>query len=422
VTRARLRLAARRILRKGLAAVEPGRLVAAHLHRRGEGVTIASVTVRPRRLFVVAVGKAAIPMAKAAHRLLGERLASAIVIAPSRAPRLPRTRSFLSGHPVPDEAGVKAAECVIDLLEAAGRGDVVLLLLSGGASALMPAPILGVSLEEKQSVTRALLRRGATIKEMNAVRKRLSRLKGGGFAHLAAPARVLTLAISDVPGDDPGTIGSGPTVEDRHAATLARRTLRKYLSEEDVPGGVTRALERRGGATRVPRNTRTFVIGSGRTFAEAAANEARALGFAAHVKADALRGEAKECGPKLAARFGALRRPACLIATGETVVNVRGTGRGGRNQEVALSAVPALSRLRGPVVLAAFATDGVDGPDEASGGMVDDQTAARARSHGISIAMSLSDNDSGATLKRLGGLLITGPTGTNVADVTLIVG
>ena len=422
MTRARLRGVAKRILRKGLAAVEPGRLVAAHLQRRGGTLSIAGVTVRPGRLFVVAVGKAAVPMAKAAHRILGAKLTSAIVVAPARAPRLSRTRSFIASHPVPDAAGARAARCVIDLLRDADRDDVVLLLLSGGASALLPAPVRGVSLAEKRKVTRVLLRRGATIKEMNAVRKRLSLLKGGGFARLAAPARVLTLALSDVPGDDPAVIGSGPTVDDPGAAALAREAFRKYLAREAISEGVKRALRRKGGDAFVPRNTRTFVIGSGRTFARAAAQEARARGFRVRVEPDALRGEARMCGPGLVARFSALRRPACLIATGETVVDVRGEGRGGRNQEVALSAAEALSRLPLPTVLAAFATDGVDGTSEASGGLVDDLTAPRARARGLSIRAMLAANDSDATLQKLGGLLMTGPTGTNVADVTLVLG
>ncbi len=424
MTRAHLRSAARGILRAGLAAVEPGRLVRRHLRTNGNALRIAGFPVRPRRLFVVSVGKAAVSMARAAHDILGQRLTAAIVIAPGKAPRMARTRSFVAGHPVPDAAGVRASRCVIELLEGSGRGDVVLLLLSGGASALMPAPIEGVTLRDKQRVTGTLLLQGATVGEMNAVRKRLSRLKGGGLARLAAPARVFTLAISDVPGDDPGTIGSGPTIEDATARAAALRAIRKYFKGEAVPAGVARALKRRMTKAPIASRPRTMVIGSGRTFAEAAAREARARGFRALLRPDALRGEARACGPDLVAKFEGVRGrgPSCLIATGETVVIVRGLGLGGRNQELALSSIETLARCSRPTALAAFATDGKDGPTNASGGLVDDATARQAKARGVSIPAALDLNDSGAALERLGGLIVTGPTGTNVADVTLVVG
>lgn len=404
--------------------MEPGRLVGAHLRREGEVLRIAGIAVRPRRVFVVSAGKAATGMARAAHRILGERLTAAIVIAPGKTKPMTRTRSFVSGHPVPDAAGVRAGRRVIELLEQAGRGDVVLLLLSGGASALMPAPVEGVTLRDKQRVTRLLLRKGAAIREVNAVRKRLSRLKGGGFARLAAPARVFTLAISDVPGDDPGTIGSGPTVEDGNARAAALQVWRRYLEGDAVPPGVALALRRPAAAAGVARSARTLVIGSGRTFARAAAREAEALGFRALLRPDALRGEARVCGPDLVATFEGLRGrgPVCLIATGETVVRVRGRGQGGRNQELALSSIEALARCSRPTVLAAFATDGKDGASEASGALVDDHSARRARARGVSMRDALERNDSSEALKRLGDLMVTGPTGTNVADVTVLLG
>lgn len=404
--------------------MEPGRLVGAHLRRKGDVLRIAGIAVKPRRLFVVSAGKAAAGMARAAHRILGETLTAAIVIAPGKTKPMPLTRSFVSGHPVPDAAGVRAGRCVIELLEQAGRGDVVLLLLSGGASALMPAPIEGVTLRDKQRVTRLLLGKGATIGEVNAVRKRLSRLKGGGFARLAAPARVFTLAISDVPGDDPGTIGSGPTVEDGTVRTAARRAWRRYLEGEGLPPGVALALERPVSKGPISRKARTVVIGSGRTFARAAAREAEGLGFRALERPDTLRGEARACGPRLVARFEGLRgeAPTCFIATGETVVKVRGRGRGGRNQELALSSIEALARCSRPTVLAAFATDGVDGISEAGGALVDDRSARRAVARGVSMRDALERNDSFEALKRLGDLMVTGPTGTNVADVTVLLG
>jgi glycerate-2-kinase len=288
----------------------------------------------------------------------------------------------------------------------------------------MPAPIAGVALREKQRLTRLLLHRGATIAEMNAVRKQLSQLKGGGFARLAAPAHVVTLALSDVPGDDPGVIGSGPTVEDPGAAVLARRTMARLLKGSEITPGVARALARpKPRKGRAPASL-TRVIGCGRTSAVAAAKKARELGFTASLHIGGLSGEARTCGPRIVARFlASSRRGArCLIATGETVVRVFGRGRGGRNQELALSAAPALARGGRPLVLAGFATDGVDGNSSAAGGMVDDRTDAGARARGVSITEALDRNDSGTALERLGALLVTGPTRTNVADLAVLLG
>lgn len=426
MTRAGLRAAARRILKAGLDAVEPGRLVRAHIRANARGVSLGGVRLKAsQRLLMVSVGKAAVPMARAAHVVLGERIAAAIVIAPGRVPKMARTIGFTSGHPMPDAAGVQAGKAVLRLLETAGPSDVVLLLLSGGASALMPAPIPGVSLRDKQRVTRLLLRRGAAIAEINAVRKRLSRLKGGGFARLAAPARVVTLAISDVPGDDIGNIGSGPAVDDPRAASLARRTVRRFLRDQKVAPSVRRAIDQRRDGPGGALPARAVVIGSGRTFARAASEHAARLGFRTLILEDALRGEARKCGPDMVRRFAEWRcaqRLSCLIATGETVVAVSGHGHGGRNQEVALSAVSALARLDRPSILASLATDGRDGKSAASGGLVDDQTAARALKRGVSARAALDRNDSTAALRRLGGLIVTGATRTNVADVVIVLG
>lgn len=433
MTRGQLRVAARRILRKGLAAVEPGRLVRAHIRVEGDGVRVAGVRIKAtHRVFVVSVGKAAAPMARAAHAILGRRITAGILIAPRRSGSgsksgsrpLPRTKTFVAGHPIPDAAGLLAGRQVMRLLEPLAASDVVLLLLSGGASSLMPAPIDGVSLADKQRVTRLLLSHGASIAETNAVRKRLSRLKGGGFARLAAPARVITLALSDVPGDDIRTIGSGPTVDDPGVATRARRSLLRLLSAGEIPEAVRSAIARPKTAAPRIKGHKAIVIGSGRVFARAAAREARALGLRTVCLPDGLRGEARVCGPALVRRFVAWRgrQPGCLLVTGETVVTVVGAGFGGRNQEVALSAVPALARLGRPAVMATCATDGVDGRSEASGGLVDDRTERRARLKGFSIPKALGRNDSTAALRRLGGLLATGPTGTNVADITVILG
>lgn len=424
MTRARLRAAARKILRAGLRAVEPEALVRSHLSVRGRVIHAGGFRLTPERVFVVAVGKAAVPMARGAHRALGERLTSAIVIAPTKPPYLPRTEGFEAGHPVPDAKGISAARRVIQMLQASVPGDLILLLLSGGASSLMPAPVPGVSLRDKQRLTRLLLRGGASISELNAVRKSLSRLKGGGFAHLARKARVVTLALSDVPGDDPGVIGSGPCVHDPGARDLARRTVRRLLKGVVLPRGVSDALAGHPQAPGLGPAPRLKIMGSGRTFARAAGLCARELGFRVRLAPDALHGEARLRGPALVGVFRSLEvlSPLCYLATGETVVNVRGKGRGGRNQELALASVPALASVGRPLALAAFATDGVDGNSTASGGLVDDQTERRARRLSVSIREALDRNDSNSALDRLGCLLATGPTGTNVADVALLLG
>jgi len=377
----------------------------------------------PDRIFLVSVGKAAVPMALAAHRALGARIDGGVVIAPHRAPPMPRTRSFVASHPLPDQRGLRAATQVIQMLERTRLGDLVLLLLSGGASALMPAPLPGITLEQKQRLTRLLLNRGAAISEMNAVRARLSRLKGGGFARLAAPAQVVTLALSDVPGDDLRVIGSGPTVFNPRAAAQAQRTVEKFLDRGEVPPSVRAALRAETEDIAGPES-HALVIGSGLTFARAAARQARELGFRVRILPNALRGEARRCGPVLVRRFEALRRShaLALIATGETVVNVRGHGRGGRNQELALAAVGPLGRLNRPAVLAALATDGRDGASDAGGGMVDDSTAKRAADRGIPLAALLDDNDSTRALAELGCLIQPANSRTNVADITLILG
>jgi glycerate 2-kinase len=425
VTRRQLRFAARAILKAGLAAVEPQGLVRAQMFVDQDGaLRVAGKKLQPfDRLFLVSVGKAAWPMARSACKVLGDRITSTTVISTEKGTGVKGARSFIAGHPLPNAEGLRAGRHVTRVLRQASRGDVVLLLLSGGASALMPSPMPGVSLGEKQQVTRILLERGATIAEMNAVRKRLSLLKGGGFARLAAPARVVTLALSDVPGDDIRTIGSGPTAADPNAAILARRALVKYFRAGEIPAVVRAALDAPSLAGP-GRGVRNVIIGSGRTFAAAAAVEAARLGFRTRVLPDALQGEARDCGARLVRRFARWRggEPSCLIASGETVVHVKGTGRGGRNQEVALGALPALANMKQPTVLAAFATDGRDGNSHAAGGIVDDDAERHALRAGVQVLAELDRNNSNRALRSLGGLLVTGPTGTNVADITVLLG
>jgi glycerate 2-kinase len=388
------------------------------------------------RLAVVAMGKAAFTMAAAAEEILGERIAEGLAVGVGVPPALRHFRAHVAGHPVPDARGLASANEVERLAESLGRDDVLLVLISGGASALLPAPPASVPLVEKAALTRALLSRGATIHELNAVRKHLSRLKGGGLARRAAPARVIALVLSDVVGDDLATIASGPVSADptTYADALAVLAARDALA---VAPAATRHLQD-GARGRVPetpkpgapelRQARATIIGSTRSSVDAAARRARREGLRPVVLTTTLEGEAREVAPAL---VGVLREcvtsgrpgrpPVCLLAGGETTVTVRGDGHGGRNQEIVVAAVEPLARFPAPAVIASLATDGVDGRSDAAGGVADARSAARARELGLAPASAfLASSDSSGFLAPLGDLIVTGPTGTNVMDLTVL--
>ena len=390
------------------------------------------------RLVLVAAGKAAAAMARAAERVLGGWIDDAIAVAPPGPPSyLRRTRLILAGHPVPDARGAQAAEAVLAVARELGRDDLLVVLLSGGASALLPAPVSGVSLEEKASLTARLMAAGATIGELNTVRKHLSRLKGGGLARAAAPARVACLVLSDVVGDDLSTIASGPTVPDPTTYADAVDILRRRGVYDDAPAAIRRHLEAglRGEAPETAKpgealfaRVATRVIGNNAIAVAAAEREARRQGLRTRVLTTRLEGEAREAARVLVA---VLREcvetgrpaatPVCLLAGGETTVTVRGPGRGGRNQEIAVAAVDPLSRFPAPAVVASLATDGVDGASDAAGGVVDQETARDAAALGLAPAAAfLAASDSTSFLGPLGGLIVTGPTGTNVVDLTVL--
>jgi hydroxypyruvate reductase len=437
--RHRLRRAAAAILAEGLRAADPDRLVRAHLRVRGRRLVAAGVNIdlSGGRLVLLAAGKAAGTMARAAEAVLKDRIDAALAVAPAGSSAPPRVRLLLAGHPAPDRRGAAAAEEVLSLAGGLGRGDVLLVLLSGGASALLPAPVPGVSLEEKAALTAELMRAGATIQELNIVRKHLSRLKGGGLARAAAPARVVCLVLSDVVGDDLSTIASGPTVPDPTTFAQALEVLRRRGIHRSVPPSIRRHLEA-GARGRVPETAKpgdpifalvaTRIIGSNRLAVAAAQREARRQGLRALVLTTRLEGEAREAARVLVA---VLREcvetgrpaapPVCLLAGGETTVTVRGPGRGGRNQELVVAAVDPLSRFPAHAVVAALATDGIDGASDAAGGVVDQETARAAAALGLAPpAAFLAASDSTSFLGPVGGLIVTGPTGTNVVDLTVL--
>jgi glycerate 2-kinase len=437
--RARLRAAAATILQAALAAAEPYRMVRRQLALGRRELRVAGLRhpLSRGRVVVVAVGKAAVPMAQAAEEVLRNRLSEGLAVSIAEAAPLARLRFRSAGHPLPDARGLDAAREVEALARGLGPCDLLIVLLSGGASALLPAPADGISLADKAATTDLLLRRGATIQELNAVRKHLSRLKGGGLARAARPARLVTLVLSDVVGDDLSTIASGPTVPDPTTFADALGVLGRYQALAEVPAPVRERLERgaRGALAETPKpGERSFrrdlvrVVGGNLLSLEAAARRARREGFRTLLLTSRLEGEAREAARVLVALLRECvetgrpaRAPVCLLAGGETTVTVRGDGRGGRNQELALAAACGLATFPAPAALAALATDGVDGASDAAGGIVDDHTTRRCAEVGLAPPVAfLAANDSNGFLGPLGDLIVTGPTGTNVMDVVVL--
>jgi glycerate-2-kinase len=430
-----LRIVAERIIHEALRAARPEAAVERAL---AEIVRAHGLTTGSGRLFVVAVGKASMGMAGAALSVLGPRVHGGIVVQPSGYERRtaldPRIIVLESSHPTPDERGIDAARRVQALIAGMAEEDTCLFLLSGGGSSLLPLPLPPVTLEEKRLTTTLLLSSGADIREINTVRKHLSAIKGG---RLALPCRgtIHTLAISDVAGDDPGSIASGPTVADTTTFADASGVLARYGILDSVPRSVRRLLDEgiSGAAIETPKSLparHTFsLIASNRIAVEAAAGEAGQSGFPPLVLTTFLTGEAREAGRLLAGVAREVRtngRPAtaplCLLLGGETTVTIRGSGRGGRNQELALGAAAELEGVPGMegILLASFATDGKEGNTTAAGAFADAGTVMRGRQNGMDPRLSLSNNDSNMFLAAAGDLIITGPTGTNVNDVAFL--
>ncbi len=446
------------IITAALGAVEPAAAIGRQVTRRGDTLHIggrAYDLTRYDNLYVVGGGKASGAMAAAIEEIVdgrGERgegregatsppsggteggrgvLKGVVNVkdgytAPTRWVRLCE-----AGHPLPDARGARGAAEMIALLERTTPRDLVLCLISGGGSALLPAPVAGVTLADLQTLTAALLRCGATINEINAVRKHLSRLKGGNLARLAAPAPVVALILSDVVGNPLDVIASGPTVPDSTTRGAAWGVLEKYDLTSDLPRAIIAHL--RDGAAETPKpgdaifaHVHNVVIASNERAAAAARGKARELGFNTMLLSTYVEGEAREVarvcaaiGKEIVRAERPLARPACVIMGGETTVTVRGAGQGGRNQELALAAAIALDGWEN-VSVVALATDGTDGPTDAAGAIVDGTTAARGRERGLDAGAYLRDNDAYHFFAALGDLIMTGPTNTNVNDLTLV--
>jgi len=439
-----LRADAETIFRAGIEAVDAQKAVARHLSLDGNnsellvGTDIRISLSRTKRVFVVGAGKAAASMTAAVEDVICPVFLPEGVVNVKYGHTTPRPR-FISlnecGHPLPDHAGVHGAGMIVGILDQLADTDLLLVLVSGGASALLPAPAAGVSLGEKQYTTDLLLRSGADIYELNAVRKHLSRLKGGQLAIRAGHATVVALILSDVIGDRFNVIGSGPTASDLSTFDDALNVLRKYDLVRSVPAAVVQRLVAgsRGEIPETPKSIRSnfhavhnVLVGSNRLAIQSAAQTARTLGYNPLILSSTLQGETREVARmhveilrEVITSGNPVQMPAYFLSGGETTVTMRGSGKGGRNQEFALTAAIAAAGLPNVVILAA-GTDGTDGPTDAAGAIVDGATQARAIAIGLSPIDHLNRNDSYPILDDLGDLLRTGSTGTNVMDLNIM--
>ena len=433
-----LRHSARLIWEAALNAANPGTCIRKFLQLRDNVLIVGGKQIEIRgRLIVIGAGKPSAKMAQIVEEILGSYITGGLIVTKNgHALPLQRVRLVEAAHPIPDSAGVRAVHDTRELLRKLNKDDIVLVLISGGGSALWPAPAEGITLEEKQEVTSCLLRAGAKIRELNAVRKHLSDIKGGQLARWASPARVISLIMSDVIGDPIDFIASGPTAPDTTSFSDALAIVQNYGIE--VPDAVGQRFQEgaRGGIPETPKpgdpvfkSVDNYVIANNRLLVDAAAEKARELHFNTLLLGTEVEGEAKDIGRFFAAiaretasTGNPIKPPACILAGGETTVTVRGHGIGGRNQEMALAwAISIASRpFSAQSCFASVATDGTDGPTSAAGGLVDPFTCSRAIELGLMPQNFLRSNDSSNFLKATGDLIITGPTQTNLMDLQIL--
>ncbi len=427
--------AAARILAAAVNAVDPAEAVRRQVRRDGERLFVAGRAydlAAFRRVCLLGLGKAAVPMAAALADLLGERLTAGLAVTKHAAGQGGTERlTIVEGdHPVPGRRSLEAGERAAAFLAALGPDDLLFCLISGGGSALAAAPAAGVSLEDLQALTQALLACGARIDEINALRRRLDRLKGGGMVKLANGARIVSLILSDVVGSPLEAIASGPTAPDPTTRAEALAILSRHGLQRRVFPSLLHVL-RSSPETPKPgdplfERVQNVLIGSNLTAAQAALSQAEAEGFHPYLLRADLQGEASQAGFELATLLRQAWRtgdpvppPACLVAGGETTVTLRGGGRGGRNTELALAAVTELAGFPG-ALLVTLATDGEDGPTDAAGAVVTGETFRRAAALGLHPVEHLERNDSYSFFAALGDLLKPGPTGTNVNDLVFL--
>jgi len=424
----------RRIFAVALDAADPAKAVEGQCERIRSVYRHGSFS----RLLVIGFGKASVPMARAMEENLGDIITGGAVVTKYRhGSRHGLTNICVheAGHPIPDENGLNGTEALLELANTADEKTLVVVLISGGGSALFVSPFQGVALEEKQETTSLLLKAGAEIHELNTVRKHISRVKGGRLAEILRPALSVSLILSDVIGDSLDVIASGPTAPDSTTFADALYILVKYDLVERVPKSVINLLEKglRGLVPDTPKKwspifhkIENVIIGSNRLALDAAKRSADAMGMMSEILSAEISGEAAEAGRKLAAKALAAKRhqgsdrPLCLISGGETTVTVTGTGKGGRNMELALAFAMETEGIPGITLLSA-GTDGTDGPTDAAGAIVDGMTMTRAKSLELDPHEYLRNNDSYNFFLKCGGLFVTGPTGTNVMDIQIVV-
>jgi hydroxypyruvate reductase len=435
----KLRTDARAIIDACLQAVDPEAAVRRYVSVDGNDVVVAEKLRLPLReidrIFVVGAGKGTAPMAKAVEDIMGDRIsAGAICVKYGHGLPLHRIRVFEGGHPLPDAAGQHATQEIMDLIRQAGPQDLIISCISGGGSALLPAPVPPATLADKQALTDCLLACGATIHEINTLRKHLSLSKGGNLMKLAYPARVVNLMLSDVVGDDMDTIASGPFVPDATTYQDALKILEHYDLLSRVPASVLRHYQE-GANGSIPETPKpgdpifekalNVIVGSNIQALCAGREKAKLLGYFALVLSSTMEGHTAE----LARTHAAIARetgttgnpvsaPACILSGGETTVVIKGTGLGGRNQEFALNLVNVAAQIPNSLFVS-IGTDGTDGPTDAAGAMVDSETLARARAMGLDPEEFAQRSDSYHFFQQLGDLVITGPTRTNVMDVRI---
>ncbi len=422
-------------------AVEPKQLVKRKVKVENGHLQVESFSFdlsKFKHVYVVGGGKAGAKMAQAIEEVLGEHITAGAVNIPTGTRQNTQVIELNEvSHPIPNEAGVQGTQLIIEIAEKAEKDDLVVCLISGGGSSLMPLPRTGISLKDKQTLTSMLLKSGSPITEINCVRKHLSAIKGGWLAKKAYPATVLNLVLSDVMGDPLDSIASGPTVPDQSTFEQAKQILEKYNLWANTPKSIRQVLSKgtEGLIEETPKpkdpvfkKVYNMIIGNNRTATLTAVDYLNSQGFNTLFLADTLEGEARDTGKSLAefacrllAPDAPVPKPLAVVAGGETTVTVTGKGLGGRNQELALSATLNLKENR-ECVFVSFSTDGVDGPTDAAGAIVDSYTLKRAEKLGLDPKHYLAENDSYHFLSKLGDLIFTGPTGTNVNDVSLIIG
>ncbi len=435
----KLRKDARMLFDRALEEADPGKCVLEHLEIQGDNLKVKGEDFHLpdfESIYVVAFGKAASAMASAIEELLGERITGGIVVSNASCDGVFKNMDFhLSSHPVPEEKSVEAARKVVSLLEKSGKRDLVIFLISGGGSSILAMPSEGLTIEDKKTVTQKLMLCGADTSGLNTVRKKMSQVKGGGLLKKALPSKVVTLILSDVVGDRLEFIASGPTVPDTTTFQDAWRVIEALELEHKIPPRVVVHLEKGRRANTSPTidreqyeksRAKTIVVGNNHKAIYAMEKMAKEMGYNTLFLSSQISGEAREVAKVLAGiafdikRFGRpVKKPACILFGGETTVNVLGRGKGGRNTETALSF--CFEIIGTDKIVGLFAgTDGIDGPTDAAGAICDGQSRLAARAMGISARDHLADNNSYAFFDKLGDLIKTGSTGTNVMDVGIV--